>query len=98
MGLTNEDDAISNFPRIFHQIFDIPFFLGHLKGLVLSICVILVFRVFQPIVLMLVGNKTDLEHRRVIRIERHTKCALQYGMSSYYVSAKTGDGVTLMFR
>ncbi|EFO21350.1 small GTP binding protein RAB28 [Loa loa] len=52
----------------------------------------------KPAVLMLVGNKTDLEHRRVIRIERHTKFALQYGMSSYYVSAKTGDSVTLMFR
>ncbi|VDO50229.1 unnamed protein product [Brugia timori] len=52
----------------------------------------------RPVVLMLVGNKTDLEHRRVIRIERHTKFALQYGMSSYYVSAKTGDSVTLMFR
>uniref|UniRef100_A0A2K6W413 Ras-related protein Rab-28 n=1 Tax=Onchocerca volvulus TaxID=6282 RepID=A0A2K6W413_ONCVO len=52
----------------------------------------------KPVVLMLVGNKTDLEHRRVVRIERHTKFALQYGMSSYYVSAKTGDSVTLMFR
>ncbi|VBB26611.1 unnamed protein product [Acanthocheilonema viteae] len=52
----------------------------------------------KPIVLMLVGNKTDLEHRRVVRIERHTKFALQYGMSSYYVSAKTGDSVMLMFR
>lgn len=57
-----------------------------------------VFDIFQPVVLMLVGNKTDLEHRRVVRIERHTKFALQYGMSSYYVSAKTGDSVMLMFR
>ncbi|CAG9535112.1 unnamed protein product [Cercopithifilaria johnstoni] len=52
----------------------------------------------KPVVLMLVGNKIDLEHRRVVRIERHTKFALQYGMSSYYVSAKTGDSVMLMFR
>ncbi|VDN37656.1 unnamed protein product [Gongylonema pulchrum] len=53
---------------------------------------------FQSTVLMLVGNKTDLEHRRAVRIERHTKFAMQHGMSSHYVSAKTGDSVTLMFR
>uniref|UniRef100_A0A915PVR5 Ras-related protein Rab-28 n=1 Tax=Setaria digitata TaxID=48799 RepID=A0A915PVR5_9BILA len=52
----------------------------------------------EPVVFMLVGNKTDLEHRRAVRIEKHTKFAMQYGMSSHYVSAKTGDSVTLMFR
>lgn len=46
----------------------------------------------------LVGNKTDLEHRRAVRVEKHTKLAEQYGMSSYYVSAKTGDSVALAFR
>lgn len=52
----------------------------------------------QPVSLMLVGNKTDLEHRRAVRIEKHTKFAVQHGMNSHYVSAKTGDSVTLMFR
>ncbi|CEF71397.1 Ras-related protein Rab-28 [Strongyloides ratti] len=46
----------------------------------------------------LVGNKTDLEHRRAVRVEKHTKLAEQYGMSSHYVSAKTGDSVALAFR
>ncbi|VDN05678.1 unnamed protein product [Thelazia callipaeda] len=52
----------------------------------------------KPIVLMLVGNKTDLEHRRSVRIERHTKFAIQNSMFNHYVSAKTGDSVLLMFR
>uniref|UniRef100_A0A0M3HGQ2 Ras family protein n=1 Tax=Ascaris lumbricoides TaxID=6252 RepID=A0A0M3HGQ2_ASCLU len=51
-----------------------------------------------PAKLSLVGNKTDLEHRRAVRIEKHNKFAEQHGMTSHYVSAKTGDSVTLMFR
>lgn len=46
----------------------------------------------------LVGNKTDLEHRRAVRIDKHAKFAELHSMSSYYVSAKTGDSVMLMFR
>uniref|UniRef100_A0A0M3HIH6 Ras-related protein Rab-28 n=1 Tax=Ascaris lumbricoides TaxID=6252 RepID=A0A0M3HIH6_ASCLU len=52
----------------------------------------------KPAQLSLVGNKTDLEHRRAVRIEKHNKFAEQHGMTSHYVSAKTGDSVTLMFR
>uniref|UniRef100_A0A915B603 Ras-related protein Rab-28 n=1 Tax=Parascaris univalens TaxID=6257 RepID=A0A915B603_PARUN len=52
----------------------------------------------KPAQLSLVGNKTDLEHRRAVRIEKHTKFAEQHGMTSHYVSAKTGDSVKLMFR
>uniref|UniRef100_A0A914V399 Uncharacterized protein n=1 Tax=Plectus sambesii TaxID=2011161 RepID=A0A914V399_9BILA len=52
----------------------------------------------KPAHLSLVGNKTDLEHRRAVRIEKHSKFAEQHGMSSHYVSAKTGDSVRLMFR
>ncbi|CAJ0930778.1 unnamed protein product, partial [Mesorhabditis belari] len=52
----------------------------------------------KPPRLALVGNKTDLEHRRVIRIDKHNKFADEHGMTSFYVSAKTGDSVTLMFR
>ncbi|MFH4976574.1 hypothetical protein AB6A40_003283 [Gnathostoma spinigerum] len=52
----------------------------------------------QKIQFALVGNKTDLEHRRAVRIERHMKFAEQHGMTSHYVSAKTGDSVVLMFR
>lgn len=46
----------------------------------------------------LVGNKTDLEHRRTVRIDKHTRFADQYGLSSHYVSAKTGDSVDLSFK
>ncbi|CAD5224932.1 unnamed protein product [Bursaphelenchus xylophilus] len=46
----------------------------------------------------LVGNKTDLEHRRTVRIDKHTRFADQYVMSSHYVSAKTGDSVDLSFK
>ncbi|KAI6189057.1 Ras-related protein Rab-28 [Aphelenchoides besseyi] len=52
----------------------------------------------KPIYLSLVGNKTDLEHRRTVRIDKHTRFADQYGMSSHYVSAKTGDSVDLSFK
>uniref|UniRef100_A0A0N5A9R4 Ras-related protein Rab-28 n=1 Tax=Syphacia muris TaxID=451379 RepID=A0A0N5A9R4_9BILA len=52
----------------------------------------------QKIHFSLVGNKTDMEQRRTVHIEQHIKFAEQYKMSSHYVSAKTGDGVMLMFR
>uniref|UniRef100_A0A0K0EVK3 Ras-related protein Rab-28 (inferred by orthology to a human protein) n=1 Tax=Strongyloides venezuelensis TaxID=75913 RepID=A0A0K0EVK3_STRVS len=52
----------------------------------------------KQIHLSLIGNKTDLEHRRAVRVEKHTKLAEQYGMSSHYVSAKTGDSIALAFR
>uniref|UniRef100_A0AC35U4I3 Ras-related protein Rab-28 n=1 Tax=Rhabditophanes sp. KR3021 TaxID=114890 RepID=A0AC35U4I3_9BILA len=48
--------------------------------------------------MILVGNKTDLEHRRAVRVEKHSKLADSYAMSSHYVSAKTGDSVGLVFR
>lgn len=52
----------------------------------------------KPPHLALVGNKTDLEHLRVVRIEKHTKFAENNSMSSHYVSGKTGDSVRLLFR
>uniref|UniRef100_A0A0N5A438 Ras-related protein Rab-28 n=1 Tax=Parastrongyloides trichosuri TaxID=131310 RepID=A0A0N5A438_PARTI len=52
----------------------------------------------KPLHMCLVGNKTDLEHRRAVRVEKHTKLAEQYDMSSHYISAKTGDSVALVFR
>ncbi|KAI6233885.1 Ras-related protein Rab-28 [Aphelenchoides fujianensis] len=52
----------------------------------------------KPTFLSLIGNKTDLEHRRTVRIDKHTRFADQYGMSSHYVSAKTGDSVDLSFK
>uniref|UniRef100_A0A7E4W770 Ras-related protein Rab-28 n=1 Tax=Panagrellus redivivus TaxID=6233 RepID=A0A7E4W770_PANRE len=46
----------------------------------------------------LIGNKTDLEHRRCVRIEKHNKFAKDLDMTAFYVSAKTGDTVDLCFR
>jgi len=35
----------------------------------------------------------DLEHMRTVKLEKHTSYAKQHGMSSHYLSAKTGDSV-----
>ncbi|CAG2216986.1 ras-related protein Rab-28-like [Mytilus galloprovincialis] len=46
----------------------------------------------------LVGNKIDLEHMRTVKIDKHQKFAQEKGMSSHFVSAKTGDSVSLCFQ
>lgn len=46
----------------------------------------------------LVGNKIDMEHKRVITIQKNNKNAEQNGLNPFYVSAKTGDNLELMFR
>lgn len=46
----------------------------------------------------LVGNKIDLEHMRTVKIDKHQKFAQEHGMSSHFVSAKTGDSVSLCFQ
>uniref|UniRef100_A0A8R1DNF9 Ras-related protein Rab-28 n=1 Tax=Caenorhabditis japonica TaxID=281687 RepID=A0A8R1DNF9_CAEJA len=51
-----------------------------------------------PVKLVLMGNKTDLEERRVVSVESHKAFATQNDLMSTYVSAKTGDTVFLTFR
>ncbi|XP_023930805.1 ras-related protein Rab-28-like [Lingula anatina] len=46
----------------------------------------------------LVGNKVDLEHMRTVKLDKHQKFAQENGMSSHFVSAKTGDSVNLCFQ
>ncbi|KAK7110992.1 ras-related protein Rab-28-like [Littorina saxatilis] len=46
----------------------------------------------------LLGNKTDLEHMRTVKQDKHQKFAQEHGMTSYFVSAKTGDSVSLCFQ
>lgn len=46
----------------------------------------------------LVANKTDMEHLRAVKADRHCKMAETYAMSSHFVSAKSGDSVNLMFQ
>ena len=36
----------------------------------------------------------DLEHMRTVKLEKHQKFAADHGMSSHFVSAKTGDSVS----
>uniref|UniRef100_A0A3B3SK58 RAB28, member RAS onco family n=1 Tax=Paramormyrops kingsleyae TaxID=1676925 RepID=A0A3B3SK58_9TELE len=46
----------------------------------------------QPVV-ALVGNKTDLEHMRTVKADRHQRFCQENGTLSLFVSAKTGDSV-----
>ncbi|KFM57488.1 Ras-related protein Rab-28, partial [Stegodyphus mimosarum] len=48
--------------------------------------------------LALVSNKGDLEHNRVVKPDKHIKFALDNGMSSHTVCAKTGESVALCFQ
>lgn len=48
--------------------------------------------------LALISNKGDLEHNRVVKLDRHLKYALDNGMSSHAVCAKTGESVALCFQ
>ncbi|KAH3786272.1 ras-related protein Rab-28-like [Dreissena polymorpha] len=48
--------------------------------------------------LALVGNKIDLEHMRTVKVEKHQKFAQERSMSSHFVSAKTGDSVSICFQ
>ncbi|XP_063237567.1 ras-related protein Rab-28-like isoform X2 [Bacillus rossius redtenbacheri] len=43
----------------------------------------------------LIANKCDLEHQRAVRSDRHQKFALEHGLSTYQVSARTGEMVAL---
>ena len=36
----------------------------------------------------------DLEHMRTVKLDRHQRFAQDRGMSSHFVSAKTGDSVS----
>jgi len=45
----------------------------------------------------LVGNKTDLNHMRAVKIEKHNQFAEENEMCSAFMSAKTGDSVSSCF-
>ncbi|CAF1470988.1 unnamed protein product [Adineta steineri] len=46
----------------------------------------------------LVGNKSDLEHLRAVKAEKHQRFAKDRDMLSYFASAKTGESVENLFR
>jgi len=45
----------------------------------------------------LVGNKTDLNHMRAVKAEKHSQFADENDMYSFLLSAKTGDNVSSCF-
>ena len=45
----------------------------------------------------LVGNKSDLSHMRAVKLARHKAFATEHGMTSFFVSAKTGDRINSTF-
>merc|ERR1711871_468127 len=45
----------------------------------------------------LIGNKTDLNHLRTVKPDKHNKFAEENDTASFYVSAKTGDNVHACF-
>ena len=45
----------------------------------------------------LVGNKTDLNHIRTVKVEKHNQFADENEMYSCFMSAKTGDNVAACF-
>lgn len=51
----------------------------------------------KNIKISIVGNKRDLEGDRVIPFEEGKKCAEEYGVGFFEVSAFSGEGVTDIF-
>lgn len=48
----------------------------------------------KPPIIAVAGNKSDIEHQRVVKFERHQKLAHEYQLASYIVSARTGESVS----
>ncbi|CAF1196828.1 unnamed protein product [Rotaria sp. Silwood1] len=46
----------------------------------------------------LVGNKSDLEHLRAVKAEKHHQFAKDHDMLPFFVSAKTGESIENLFR
>ncbi|CAF0871826.1 unnamed protein product [Didymodactylos carnosus] len=46
----------------------------------------------------LVGNKSDLEHARAVKTEKHQRFSKDKDIPAYFVSAKTGESVDNVFR
>ncbi|WKY05131.1 hypothetical protein Q1695_005837 [Nippostrongylus brasiliensis] len=51
-----------------------------------------------PPQIVLVGNKVDEERLRKVPVDSHCAFAKQHDLKAFYVSAKTGDSVAMMFR
>ena len=47
--------------------------------------------------MVLMANKVDMGHLRAVTMQKHSQCATERNMTSYFVSAKTGDNVSPAF-
>lgn len=47
--------------------------------------------------MILLGNKVDLNHMQAVKQDVHTSFAEKNNMTAYYVSAKSGDQVSTVF-
>lgn len=47
--------------------------------------------------LVLLGNKSDINHMREVRLEKHTAFSKENSTLNFFVSAKTGDNINLVF-
>nr|CDJ90640.1 Ras domain containing protein [Haemonchus contortus] len=52
----------------------------------------------KPPQIVLVANKVDEERLRKVSVDAHCAFAKQHDLKAFYVSAKTGDSVIMMFR
>ncbi|XGW32062.1 hypothetical protein V3C99_010330 [Haemonchus contortus] len=52
----------------------------------------------KPPQIVLVANKVDEERLRKVSVDAHCAFAKQHDLKAFYVSAKTGDSVVMMFR
>jgi Ras-related protein Rab-28 len=47
--------------------------------------------------MVLMANKVDMGHLRAVTMQKHTQFATERNMTSYFVSAKTGDNISPAF-
>jgi Ras-related protein Rab-28 len=59
--------------------------------------VIKTFKDREMPLMILLGNKVDLNHMQAVKQDVHTKFAEKNNMNAYYVSAKSGDQVSTVF-
>ncbi|XP_034254226.1 ras-related protein Rab-28-like [Thrips palmi] len=52
----------------------------------------------KPVLCAVLGNKCDMEHQRVIRMDHQQRFASDHGFFSYVVSARTGENISLFFQ
>jgi len=47
----------------------------------------------NPPLLAIIGNKSDMEHQRIVKLDRQKQLASELHVTSHVTSARTGEGV-----